>query len=182
MLRKFQKYIQKHKIVNPLQPTLLAVSGGIDSVVLCHLFHQSELPFAIAHCNFQLRGLESKKDEQFVFQLSQRYLVHYYKIAFDTENICKKEKSSIQETARQLRYEWFQKLMTEHQYYKLATAHHMNDRIETFLYNFTKGTGIRGLRNMKAETGNIIRPLLFASKAEIVAYAKTNNLSYRADA
>ncbi len=181
MLRKFQKYIQKHKITTAQQTTLLAVSGGIDSVTLCHLFHQSGLPFVIAHCNFQLRGSKSEEDEQFVHQLAQHYRVQYYKIAFDTENISTKEKTSIQIIARELRYEWFQKLMVEHSYHQLATAHHMNDRIETFLYNFTKGTGIRGLRNMRAKTGNIVRPLLFASKAEILAYAKTHNLNYRTD-
>lgn len=169
-------------MVTPLQGTLLAVSGGIDSVVLCHLFHQSGLPFSIAHCNFQLRGQESEEDERFIFMLAKAFQVQYYKIAFDTENISAKEKLSIQVTARQLRYKWFEKLMVEHQYDRLATAHHMNDRIETFLYNFTKGTGIRGLRNMKAKSGNIIRPLLFASKSEIIAYAKTHNLKHRSDA
>ncbi|MFK7809053.1 MAG: tRNA lysidine(34) synthetase TilS [Saprospiraceae bacterium] len=181
MLRKFQKFIESQSIVDRKGTTLIAVSGGIDSVVLCHLYHKAELSFAIAHCNYKLRGVESDEDERFVESLAQLLNVQVYKIAFNTENISTKEKASIQLIARQLRYNWFDKLVKRHNFSYLATAHHMNDRIETFLYNFTKGTGIKGLRNIKAKTHNIIRPLLFASKSDILQYAKTNNLSYRTD-
>lgn len=182
MLIKFKENIKQNNLIPPQGVTLLAVSGGIDSVVLVHLFHESRLPFAIAHCNFKLRGDESEKDEQFVICLADHYKVQCYKIAFDTKSICVKEKSSLQVTARKLRYDWFKSLLKEHHFTQIATAHHMNDRIETFLYNFTKGTGIRGLSNMTAKTGNIIRPLLFANKEEIIEYASKNNLSHREDA
>lgn len=161
--------------------TLLAVSGGADSVVMCDLFSKAGYKFAIAHCNFQLRGEEANGDEQFVKELGSRYGVEVYTIRFDTNQYAEENKLSIQLAARQLRYNWFEQLRKEHKLKLVATAHHLNDNIETIIYNLAKGTGIHGLRGIPHRQGHIIRPLLFASREEIEAYVKENNLSYRED-
>ncbi len=182
MIEYFKEFVEKHRLVEPGQRSLLAVSGGVDSVVMCYLYQQAGFPFAIAHCNFQLRGDESDKDEQFVFDLASQLGTQCYKIKFDTKNISEKEKTSIQLTARKLRYQWLDKIASQHGFHKIGTAHHLNDRLETFLYNFTKGTGIRGLRSIPIQSGNIIRPLLFAAKADILAFAKKHSIVFREDA
>lgn len=161
--------------------TLLAVSGGADSVVMCDLFSKAGYKFAIAHCNFQLRGEEANADEQFVKELGSRYGVEVYTIRFDTNQYGEEHKLSIQLAARQLRYNWFEELRKEHKLKLVATAHHLNDNIETIIYNLAKGTGIHGLRGIPHRQGHIIRPLLFATREEIEAYIKENNLSYHED-
>jgi tRNA(Ile)-lysidine synthase len=181
VLPSFLTYIEKQKLIAPKHTVLLAVSGGIDSVVMVDLFHKAGLKFAIAHCNFQLRNTESNEDEQFVKALAHKYNVAFHVIKFKTEEIAKKNKASIQVTARELRYQWFEKIRTEHKYATIVTAHHLNDSIETFLINFTRGTGISGLHGILPKQGNIIRPLLFATKQEIENYAKKHKLSFRED-
>ncbi len=197
LLKKFTDFIKKENLFQPKDKLLLAVSGGVDSVVLCELCKQTGFDFVIAHCNFQLRGEESKRDEQFVRELTKKYNVEIFVKKFDTEKYAEENKLSIQVAARELRYEWFNQIVNgqlsmvnghagfiHHSpltIHHILTAHHANDNIETLLINFFKGTGISGLRGILPKHGNIIRPLLFAKKEELIEFAKENNLSYVED-
>ena len=181
MQQLLQQFIQEKKLIPSDGRVLVAVSGGVDSVVLCHLFKQLSIPFGIGHCNFQLRGAASDEDALFVTQLAEQLAVPYFSTAFDTTKIAAQEKQSIQLVARRLRYDWFAKILKEENYQSVATAHHLNDSIETFLYNFSKGTGLRGLTGVPVQNKGIIRPLLFASKDQILDYAQKHQLAYRED-
>lgn len=178
----FNKNLVNNGIIPGGQSLLLAVSGGIDSMVMCALFLQSNIPFAVGHCNFQLRGEEADKDEQLVKDWCDTYNIRFHNVRFDTQAKVDEWKKGIQETARILRYEWLEKIRAEHNYDFIATAHHANDNAETLLMNLFKGTGISGLHGIQPVNGNIIRPLLFAAKKDIVAYVQENNISYRDDA
>ncbi|MEL6358926.1 MAG: tRNA lysidine(34) synthetase TilS, partial [Bacteroidota bacterium] len=171
----------QHQLLPSPGATLLAISGGVDSVVMAHLFYQVQLPFDIAHCNFNLRGASSNEDEAWVQALAQKYQVDFYTKTFDTLTYSRSKGISIQMAARELRYAWFQKLCEEHGFEQVATAHHGNDSLETALLNLTKGTGIAGLKGVAAVQGRYIRPLLSAGKADIIAYAKAEGLSWRED-
>jgi tRNA(Ile)-lysidine synthase len=204
LLYRFTNYIQLKKLFEKKDHLILAVSGGADSVALCELCFQAGFDFEIAHCNFQLRGEESERDEKFVVQLAEKYHKNISVKKFDTKEYAEENKISIQVAARELRYKWFLKIC----YYKafgdnlnekpdwritinsgnpkvyLLTAHHANDNIETLLMNFFKGTGIKGLRGI--QPGNelmpwIIRPLLFARRQEILKFLKENNLQFVED-
>jgi len=157
----------------------------MDSVVLCELCKQSDYNFTIAHCNFQLRGEESNRDEQFVRNLAGKYETEVLVKKFATEEYAKQNKVSIQVAARELRYSWFKELLTSDSGLQtphyLLTAHHLDDNIETMLMNFFKGTGISGMRGIQPKQGKIIRPLLFAKKQELESFAKENNLSWVED-
>jgi tRNA(Ile)-lysidine synthase len=174
------QHINEQKLFTSGDRLLLAVSGGVDSVVLCDLCHHAGYSFQIAHANFQLRGEESMMDECFVKGLSQQYHVHLHVNRFDTKSYSKQHNVSIQVAARELRYEWFNELMQQGLQYVL-TAHHADDNIETVLMNFFRGTGIAGLRGMQAIHGNVIRPLLPFTKKELLAYAKEKKLNWRED-
>lgn len=177
----FSAYIKKHQLINPEKPTLLAVSGGLDSIVLVDLFAKLEVPFGIAHCNFNLRGKEAKEDMQFVKTLAIHHNVPCETKTFNTPAYATKHQISIQMAARQLRYAWFDKLLEKKNYSVVATAHHHNDQIETFLRNTIKGTGILGLRGMQPKRNNIIHPLLFATKTDLATYATAQGLFWRED-
>ncbi|MFZ1304602.1 MAG: tRNA lysidine(34) synthetase TilS [Ferruginibacter sp.] len=201
LLKQFQQYIKQpagsfgQNLFQPKDKLLLAVSGGVDSVVLCELCKQAGYDFTIAHCNFQLRGEESERDENFVKELGKKYDVEVWVKKFDTEKYAGENKLSIQVAARELRYSWFSELLTKVKsdlnsefpnsqfpipdY--LITAHHANDNIETLLMNFFKGTGINGLHGILPKQGNIIRPLIFAKKEALAEFALTNNLSFVED-
>jgi tRNA(Ile)-lysidine synthase len=181
LAQKFVVFNRKKHLACSTKKVLLAVSGGIDSVVMCELFYQAGFPFAIAHCNFQLRGDEADKDEKFVLALAAKYNAEFFAKKFDTQNYAAGKNISVQEAARELRYNWFEKLKHEKKMMFIATAHHLNDNIETILFNFIKGTGIRGLRGIKERNGNIIRPLLFATRNEIENFSRENNLQWRED-
>lgn len=181
MLQAFIQHIQQHALFNPADTILLTVSGGIDSVVMCELFHQSELRFAIAHCNFGLRDAESDGDETFVEALAEKYDVPFHSTSFATAAFAKKNKLSMQAAARQLRYEWFEEVRKHYKYTCMATAHHRGDSVETFFINLLRGTGIAGLHGILPKQGKIIRPLLFADKESITAFAKKNKLKHRDD-
>ena len=186
---KFGQFIQQGNLFQKADGLLLAVSGGVDSVVLCELCHLAGYRFVIAHCNFQLRGEESNRDEAFVAQLALNYKVPFFVQKFDTYTIAKSLKKSIEETARELRYQWFQQLLIQSQSNTLnpdslkyiLTAHHADDNIETVLMNFCRGTGIKGLRGILPKQGKIIRPLLFAKRLELEAFAANNQLAYVTD-
>ncbi len=160
---------------------LVAVSGGIDSVVLAHLFGQSGLRFAIAHVNFGLRGAESDGDALFVRQLANQYGVAFHTIRVDTAQWADEHHVSIQMAARTLRYDWFEGIRQEYGYAFTATAHHRNDVLETVLLNLVRGTGLAGLHGILARQDRLIRPLLFADRAEIETYAAGHKLDWRED-
>jgi len=181
MLHSFTTYIKKEKLFSKTDSILLTVSGGIDSIVMCELFHQAGLKFGIAHCNFQLRAEESDTDELFVEELAEKYNVQFHSVSFDTSAFAKKNKLSIQVAARKLRYDWFEEIRTQFDYNYIATAHHQDDSIETFFINLIRGTGIAGLHGILPKQNNIIRPLLFTNKKEIELFAKKNKLKFRED-
>ncbi len=161
---------------------LLAVSGGMDSTLMCHLFHEMGIDFGVAHCNFMLRGEASDSDEQFVEALANGWGVPFFMKRFDTNKMLEKEKGSVQMVARQLRYDWLEEIRSDNQYQYIATAHHLNDSIETAMFNFTKGTGLRGLRGILPKNGTIIRPLIDVSKKRIEEEVEKRNLKFREDA
>jgi tRNA(Ile)-lysidine synthase len=182
MLEHFLSFIRKHDLVHPDQRLLLAVSGGLDSMVMLHLFHQSGFKPAVAHCNFQLRAEDSIADAEFVSATCKQLGLPFFVKAFDTKNYATEKGFSIQMAARDLRYTWFNDLMKTHNFDRLATAHHLNDNLETVLLNFVRGTGIEGLCGIPLVNGKIIRPLLFAKRTDIAAYAAEEGITWREDA
>ena len=202
LIQRFQDFIAKEDLFSRKDKLIIAVSGGVDSVVLCELCKQAGYDFSIAHCNFQLRGGESDRDEKFVKDLGQQYKVEVKVKKFETEKYAEENRMSIQETARELRYKWFAELvegesskvnkkdpnnilhssLTVH----LLTAHHADDNIETVLMNFFRGTGLRGLTGIPVTGGfnfrnNVCRPLLPFSKMELIDFARENTLAYVED-
>lgn len=160
---------------------LLAVSGGIDSMVMVDLFRKMNAEFAMAHCNFQLRAEESDADENFLKAFAQTSGIPFFSIRFDTKTFAQDFKLSTQMAARELRYKWFQELLEAKGYDFLLTAHHADDNLETFLINLSRGTGIEGLTGIPRQVGGIVRPLLDFPRNEIEAYANENRLQWRED-
>ena len=181
LLARFQQFIDEENLFKPKDKLLLAVSGGVDSVVLCKLCKEAGFDFGIAHCNFQLRGPDSDRDEKFVKDLAEKNNVCFYSIKFDTKKVSKEKKVSTQEAARELRYEWFEAVRQNKGFQFILTAHHADDNIETILMNFFRGTGIKGLRGMEPRRDRIVRPLLFAKREELEEFLKANRLEYVSD-
>lgn len=181
MLDDFTAYIKEKHLFEPYQKVLIAVSGGIDSMVLLHLFEKSEFDYGVVHCNFQLRGSDSDKDEEFVRQQVLMHGVPFFNTRFDTEDYARVNGISIEMAARELRYNYFEKIRVENHYDFIATAHHQDDLLETFFLNLSRKTGIRGLTGIKEKSGHIIRPLLFASRSEIEDFAQKNFIGFRED-
>ena len=179
LVEEFKKFNEKNNLIN--SNTLLAVSGGIDSIVMVNLFYTLGFKFGIAHCNFKLRNQEAFKDLIFVKDISKKFNKPFYSIEFNTKEYAKKKKISIQMAARELRYEWLDKIANEFKYNYIATAHHLNDNIETIFFNLIKGTGISGIIGISPKNKNIIRPLLFASKKDLIKYAQNNNFDWKED-
>lgn len=185
--QQFAAYIKAGNLFQQKDKLFIAVSGGVDSVVLCELCKEAGYDFAVAHCNFQLRGAESDGDEEFVKGLAAKYAVELFVKKFETEKYASENKLSIQVAARELRYAWFYQLIkqeTNEPINYILTAHHANDNIETLLMNFFKGTGIAGLQGIHSKSGKnnrLVRPLLFAKKEQLLQYAKENQLPYRED-
>jgi tRNA(Ile)-lysidine synthase len=211
LLKRFKDFVNKEHLFTVKDTLLLAVSGGVDSVVLCELCYQGGYDFVIAHCNFQLRGEESERDEAFVRELGKKYGKEVVVKRFDTQQYATQQKVSIQVAARELRYAWFEEIVGRessianpgepgnrktaiHQASRTAdpgtpnaklrtilTAHHLDDNIETLLMKFFKGTGIAGLRGILPRQGKLLRPLLFAKKEELVQFAGDNKLLWVED-
>ncbi|MBV7270492.1 tRNA lysidine(34) synthetase TilS [Winogradskyella luteola] len=167
-------YLQQARIV-------IAISGGVDSVVLAYLCKGLKLNFALAHCNFNLRGDESNADEDFVLELGEHLDVEVFIQNFDTQAYADEHKRSIQMAARELRYNWFSELAKQLHFAYILTAHHADDNLETFLINFTRGTGLNGLTGIPEINDNVVRPLLKFSREQIEDYAKTNDIEWRED-
>ena len=180
MLTKFQHHIAQNFSQLKDKKLLLAVSGGVDSMVLLDLFYKLRFDISVVHCNFQLRGKESDADEMLVRETCQDSYIPYFIKSFDTLEFAKENKLSIQLAARKLRYDWFQEIISLGFDYVL-TAHHLDDNVETFLINFTRGTGLEGLTGIPAQNGNINRPLLPFSREEIENYALENKIQWRED-
>ena len=173
----FLAEINPHKECN----FVVAISGGIDSMVLANLFLINNLKFSIAHCNFQLRGKESDDDELFINKWCSEKDIKLYNKKFTTEDYCKNNKLTIQMGARELRYEWFSELIDKEKYDFIVTAHHIDDQLETFIINSIRGTGIDGLVGIPDKINKIVRPLLMISKDQIIEYSKVNKINYRED-
>lgn len=182
MVSRFKDYIVQHDLVGAKDRVLLAVSGGLDSMVMLHLFHQTGYTVGVAHGNFGLRGNESDGDEAFVRKFCVDHGIPFFSQRFHTKNYAETRKVSVQMAARELRYEWFNQLLEKEKYHWLATAHHLNDNVETVLLRFTNGAGLDQLTGIPRRNEKIIRPMLFASRADMEAFARESKIVWREDA
>lgn len=181
IIQRFQNYIKEHALFREDESVLLAVSGGRDSVLMAHLFKNSGYHFGIAHCHFGLRAAESDEDKDFCEELAQKLDVHFHSIRFDTEEYANEHRISIQMAARDLRYQWLEKIRQESGYQYIAIAQHQNDATETMILNLVRGTGISGLHGILPKKGKLIRPLLFLTREEINEVFSRENYSFRED-
>ena len=181
MQEKLEAFVSENNLFCKNDRILIALSGGVDSVVLAHLMLKANYDIALAHCNFHLREEESNRDEAFVRSWAEKNGVRLFVKEFDTFSYMKENKLSLEMAARDLRYQWFDSLLKEYGFSYLATAHHLDDSIETFFINLLRGTGIAGLHGIQAKNDKIVRPLLFATREEILSYAKQNSISYVED-
>ena len=208
MLKEFKSFVEKHNLIEKDDRILLALSGGVDSMVLAELLlrlqdykttrlqeflvAESDLNgsefngsmvqnLAFAHCNFHLRGDDSNRDEKFVTDFAKENDIPIYVKHFDTESYAKENSLSIEMAARELRYSWFEELKDTHEFNKVALAHHGDDQIETFFINFLRGSGIKGLKGMKPQNDFYIRPLLWSNRNDIEEFAKENGIRWVED-
>ena len=181
MVDRFREFIMQNDLCRETDRILVAVSGGVDSTVMLDLFIKNGFSTGLAHCNFGLRNDESDSDEQFVKSLAEERNVPFFIEYFETERMASERRISIQMAARELRYDWFEEIRDAEGYNYISIGHNFNDSVETMVFNLIKGTGLKGLTGISAKTGNVIRPLLFASREEIEAYASENGLEYRTD-
>jgi len=181
MLQKFQQHINTDFSFLKNKKLLIAISGGVDSVVLAHLLSQLKFDISLAHCNFNLRGDESIADEQFVVELGNQLNILTCTTSFNTEKTATENKQSTQVAARNLRYTWFDELRLKYDFDYILTAHHADDNLETFLINFTRGSGLDGLTGIPTTNGYAVRPLLVFSRDEIIQFATENSVNWRED-
>ena len=203
MLKEFKSFVEKHNLIEKDDRILLALSGGVDSMVLAELLllrqqdnkttrQQDESTvnrqqttdngqLTFAHCNFHLRGDDSNRDEKFVTDFAKENNIPIYVKHFDTESYAKENSLSIEMAARELRYSWFEELKDTHEFNKVALAHHGDDQIETFFINFLRGSGIKGLKGMKPQNDFYIRPLLWSNRNDIEEFAKENGIRWVED-
>jgi len=181
MLADFLEYIEKNNLCGTDDRILLGVSGGIDSMVMTRLFITGGFKTAMAHCNFCLRGTESDNDEVLVAKTAEAYNVPFFVKKFDTSGFARENGISVQMAARELRYQWFEEIRSAGNYDLIAVGHNLNDNIETLLINLVRGTGLKGLTGMEPISNRIIRPLLFATRAQIEEYSKQEKIPFRED-
>ncbi|MBQ8223522.1 MAG: tRNA lysidine(34) synthetase TilS [Bacteroidales bacterium] len=184
MLRDFKKFIEEHNLIQEGDKVLLALSGGVDSIVLAKLlmlYRQRPISISFAHCNFHLRGDDSNRDEKFVTEFANKNNIPIYIKHFDTETYAKENSLSIEMAARELRYSWFKELKEVNNFDKVALAHHGDDQVETFFINLLRGSGIKGLKGMKPQNDFYIRPLLWTNRKQIEAFAKDNAIQWVED-
>ncbi len=181
MFDQFKNHVNTNLSFLLEERVLLAISGGVDSVVLTHLCKSLKIDFALAHCNFNLRGKESDADELFVYELAKELDLEVFIESFDTEKHSEKNKLSIQMAARDLRYTWFKEIAKQLKFDYILTAHHADDELETFLINLSRGKGLDGLTGISEFNDNIVRPLLPFSRDEIMRFAKSDGLKWRED-
>ena len=181
LLDGFEKYIEENELFTHDDKILLAVSGGVDSMVMMALMSAAGYKFGVAHCNFQLRGEESDEDEKLVEREAKRYGAEFYNKRFDTTGEMERTGESMEMAARRLRYAWFRELCDEHGYSAIAIAHHSNDSIETFFINMLRGTGLRGLTGITTQLGRVVRPMMFATRKDIHDYALAHHIPFRED-
>ncbi|MEM6643015.1 MAG: tRNA lysidine(34) synthetase TilS [Bacteroidota bacterium] len=174
--KQFQEFLTDQKLLFEGEKVLLAVSGGLDSMVMLHLFAQTQFSIGVAHCNFGLRGAASDLDQKFVADHCQEKQIPFFSKSLTIKG------SSVQVTARNLRYEWFHALAAQEEFDKIATAHHLNDSFETTLMNLTRGTGLEGLAGIPIKNNSVIRPMLFANREKILEYAVAQKITWREDA
>ena len=181
MLKKINNHITNNFSFLKDKKLLIACSGGLDSVVLSRLLKELKFNLSLAHCNFSLRGKESDGDEKFVETLADKLSIPVFTKTFNTKQYAKELKMSTQMAARNIRYTWFEELIQQYSFDYLLTAHHLDDDLETFFINLSRGTGLRGLTGIPDINEKIIRPLLSFSREEILAYAQEKNISWRED-
>ncbi len=178
---QFENYINRNELFNKQDNLLLALSGGCDSVALLRLLKERKYKFSAAHCNFNLRDNDSEKDQLFTENLCKKFGIQLFIKSFDTKKFASENKLSLEDAARKLRYTWFEEIRRKNNFSYILTAHHLDDRIETFFINLTKGTGIKGLRSILPKTEHIVRPLLFARRSDIETYCTENKIKFRTD-
>ena len=181
ILQAFEKYVERHELFSHEDKILLTVSGGVDSMVMLSIFVRLGYNIGVAHCNFGLRGKESDEDTEMVLQECEKLGIVCHSKRFDTEGEMARTGDSMEMTARRLRYEWFYELCHTEGYNVIAVAHHANDSIETFFINLLRGTGLRGLTGINRQYGRVVRPLLYATRKDILEYAVHNHIPYRED-
>jgi tRNA(Ile)-lysidine synthase len=179
--KEFEVFVNEQRLFSKDDRVLLALSGGVDSVVLATLLLELGYTFSAAHCNFHLRAEESNRDADFVIKWAECHGVELFIQDFDTYGYMQEKGISLEMAARELRYSWFENIMQENQFDYLLTAHHADDSAETFFINLLRGTGIAGLHGILPKNGNIIRPLLFATREQIMNYAKAKDISFVED-
>src|SRR6476659_1686496 len=180
-VQQFKDFIKSHSLFAPQDKILLGLSGGKDSVVMTYLFAAAGFSFGLAHCNFNLRGEESNRDEHFAKSLADQLNVPFHVKRFDTEVYAREHKISIQMAARDLRYQFFEEIKLEFNYKKVAVAHHQSDAMETAILNLIRGTGIAGLHGIKAFRDGIVRPLMCFNSAAIEEMIIENDFKYVED-
>lgn len=181
MKEQIQQYIIQHQLLSGEKPVVVGISGGADSVALLHILVSLGYKCIAAHCNFNLRGDESFRDEQFTIDFTKRLQVPLCKISFETNKYAQENRLSVEMAARELRYRWFEELLNTYDADAVAVAHHRDDSVETLLINLTRGSGITGLTGIKPKNGNVVRPLLCVSREDIYAYIENNGLEYVTD-
>lgn len=181
MLEQFLNHIEQHELCKPPDRILLAVSGGLDSMVMLNLFKRSNYTIGVAHCNFQLRGSEAEEDERFVADACKAADVPFFVKKFNTRDYATANKLSIQAAARELRYAWFQELMSEERFTFLATAHHVNDSLETVLLKWVHGSSLESFAGIPVRNKKVIRPMLFATRTQLADFASEKGIMWRND-
>lgn len=186
MIDLLKKYIKTHQLFDEHAKLIVGVSGGVDSMVLIDILRAIgedwPIKLIVAHFNYQLRGEESDLDEALVQAYCDTHKLNFENVKADKEQLSSLQKQALQETARKLRFEWFEQLRAKHKADRIVLAHHADDNIETILYHLTKGTGIAGLRGMKPKNDQqVVRPFLSLSKDDILSYAQSHQIVWRED-